>query len=202
MYSTRSNLILGFHGCDGKDQMNLINDPNAFKISKEDYDWLGHGMYFWENNYKRSIEWAQLKLKSGNIKSPASIGAVIDLGYCLDLLDSKSIGILNRYYSILKHKANIEGLSLPKNRNHPKVPGNEKTLRFLDCAVIEFIHSEIENAGEKAFDSVRALFIEGNQIYPDAGFYDKTHIQICIRNPNCIKGLFLPRGKNKKYPSV
>ncbi len=26
--------------------------------SKNDYDWLGLGMYFWENNYDRTLEWA------------------------------------------------------------------------------------------------------------------------------------------------
>jgi len=43
------------------------------------------------------------------------------------------------------------------------------------------------------FDSVRSLFVEGEELYPGAGFHEKNHIQICIRNPNCIKSFFVPR---------
>ncbi len=27
---------------------------------------------------------------------------------------------------------------------------------------------------------------------PTAGFYTKNHIQLCVRNPDCIKGYFRP----------
>ncbi len=47
--------------------------------------------------------------------------------------------------------------------------------------------------GEPPFDSVRGVFFEGNELYEGAGFLDKTHIQICIRNPNLIRGYFIPR---------
>ncbi len=37
------------------------------------------------------------------------------------------------------------------------------------------------------------MFPEGNPLYDGAGFRDKNHIQICIRNQNCIKAIFDPR---------
>ena len=43
------------------------------------------------------------------------------------------------------------------------------------------------------FDSVRAAFWEGKELYPNAGFKTQNHIQLSIINPNCIKGIFLPR---------
>lgn len=49
------------------------------------------------------------------------------------------------------------------------------------------------------YDSVRGVFPEGGEVYPGSGFVDKTHIQICIVNPNCIKGYFNPIPYNKKY---
>lgn len=58
MYDNRSNLIIGFHGCDKDAATALITNPNIIKISKEPYDWLGHGMYFWENNQERAMQWA------------------------------------------------------------------------------------------------------------------------------------------------
>jgi hypothetical protein len=50
VYVSKPNLIIGFHGCEKEDQNRLLNDIKYFKNSHEDYDWLGHGMYFWENN--------------------------------------------------------------------------------------------------------------------------------------------------------
>ena len=47
------------------------------------------------------------------------------------------------------------------------------------------------NMGEP-FDSVRCAFEEGEPSFPGSGILDKTHIQICIRNPICIKGYFHP----------
>jgi hypothetical protein len=47
--------------------------------------------------------------------------------------------------------------------------------------------------GNKAFDSTRGVFTEGGPVFEGAGLFEKSHIQICIRNPNCILGFFLPR---------
>lgn len=65
-------------------------------------------------------------------------------------------------------------------------------MRRLDCTVIEIAHPINEDAKKRSFDSVKGVFWEGDKLYPEAGFTEKNHIQICIRNPNCIKGFFLP----------
>lgn len=73
----------------------------------------------------------------------------------------------------------------------------------MDCAVIETVHQFNEdNENRQEFDSVRGVFFEGDDLYENAGFKDKNHIQIAIRNPNCIKGYFIPRELNKKYPKT
>lgn len=64
--------------------------------------------------------------------------------------------------------------------------------RELDCAVIRYAVKMAEELDEP-FDSVRAAFWEGNELYPGAGFKEFNHIQIAIINPECIKGVFLPR---------
>ena len=51
----------------------------------------------------------------------------------------------------------------------------------------------------RPYDSVRGVFWEGHEIYPNAGFSEKNHIQICVCNPNCIKGYFLPRKLNNTF---
>lgn len=70
MYASKSNLIIGFHGCEKADQQKLITDISYFKSSHESFDWLGHGMYFWEGNIKRAELWAEKKKRAGTLKEP------------------------------------------------------------------------------------------------------------------------------------
>lgn len=76
------------------------------------------------------------------------------------------------------------------------MPTNGKSLlrRNLDCAVIRTFHEIREAAGELPVDTVRGIFPEVRPIYEGAGFHEKTHIQICVRNLVRIKGVFrVPR---------
>lgn len=49
-------------------------------FSERPYDWLGHGIYFWENNHERAFQWAKDKKARGEIKNPTVIGAILHLG--------------------------------------------------------------------------------------------------------------------------
>ena len=87
LYSRRSNLVVGFHGCDKSVVDAVIAGKTELLASKNDYDWLGNGIYFWENNEERAWQWAKAlaKRKISQVKEPAVVGAIIDLGYCFDL---------------------------------------------------------------------------------------------------------------------
>lgn len=193
MYSSLPNIIIGFHGCDQEVFQKILYKHEPFKCSHNTYDWLGSGMYFWEQNLERALEWA----KSGrtnpklNIKTPAVIGAVIDLGFCLNLLDSNNIKMLKNQYDLLKIKMAIADKAMPINKNIKN--NSDLLLRYLDCAVIEDLHEERNKAQLTPYDSVRGVFFEGNPIYETSGFMEQSHIQICVRNPNCIKGFFAPK---------
>jgi cobalamin biosynthesis protein CobD/CbiB len=99
MYDLRPNLVIGFHGCDIRVRDKLLSHPNEIVISQKPYEWLGHAMYFWENNYARAMQWTEDKKRRGAIETPAVIGAVLFLGYCCDLSDSKCIGNLTAAYA-------------------------------------------------------------------------------------------------------
>ena len=202
LYSRRSNLIIAFHGCDQSVVDRVVAGKDILKASDNDYDWLGHGVYFWENNEERALQWAQelAKRSRSSISRPAVIGAVIDLGYCFDLTDSFYLSELRTGYDVLVKTTNEIGVPLPQNENIGV--STDKLLRKLDCAVIQTIHQLHEDHAELLpYDSVRGVFWEGKEIYPNAGFSEKNHIQICVRNPNCIKGYFLPRNLNSSYPN-
>jgi hypothetical protein len=314
LYSKRSSLAIGFHGCDKSVVKKVVQGEDFLNFSTNKYDWLGKGIYFWQNNPKRALEYAQesMKRKDSTIKEPAVVGAFIDLGHCLDLIDLECLQEVKQAYEALKAFNNKAGLPLPTN-DDPE-GSQDKLLRRLDCAVIETTHTlnnglieSIENSidtltkllnkldlisslhlqGEitdlhyfeivlnlvgdviksmndlfkkiitkdvnarcyrilisiketsKAlqsvhnslknntqiednvieiftqtvrvlknaislfpeYDSVRGVFWEGGELYPTAGFSNKNHVQLCIRNPNCIKGFFLPRDLDDKYPN-
>ncbi len=40
---------------------------------------------------------------------------------------------------------------------------------------------------------MRGVFFEGPELFPNAGFRTKNHIQLCIRKSSCILGYFRPR---------
>lgn len=203
MYPAKPGLIIAFHGCDQSVSDKIVNGKAILSFSNNKYDWLGNGIYFWENNQQRALEFAgELKInpREGGqvIKTPSVLGAVIDLGFCLDLLDTEYINLVKESHKTLMDSCRTLGLPIPVNKG---LRGSKDLLlRNLDCAVIENLHNQRDNNKLRSFDSVRGAFIEGELLYSNAGFHEKNHIQICIRNPNCIKGFFLPRMADNQYP--
>ena len=204
MYDFRANLILGFHGCDEETRDKLVNQPQEIHGSDKSHEWLGHGMYFWENNVERAWLWAHEKKARGELRTPSVVGAVLQLGHCCDLLDSKFIKVLKNHYQGMEKAFRDARIDLPKNIDIKTDPNKDKLLRILDCITIEFMHSEINIEIEKdrkakgyseipKFDSTRGMFQEGAPVFEGSGIFEKSHIQICIRNPDCIKGFFIPR---------
>ena len=201
LYSHRSFSVLGFHGCDVALAEEVVLGKKMLKQSDHDYDWLGHGIYFWENDPVRAKQWAEDNSKRPNseISNPGVLGAYLDLGFCLDLTDSDSLAKLKIAYKALVKSSQKTNMPLPVNKDPVKVKSKDRILRKLDCAVIETLHELNKMADLPPYDSVRGVFWEGEELYPGAGFQEKNHIQIAIINPNCIKGFFLPREVNEKF---
>lgn len=186
MHRLSTSFILGYHGCDTKVAKRLI-DGEPFKTSENDYDWLGPGIYFWEANPQRALSFAREihKRDPSKIRTAAVVGAVIELGLCLDLASEAGIKQAEAAYATLVELYDAVGTPLPQNQGGP-----DELLRKLDCAVISQLHTIRERAGQDSVDTVRGIFIEGGPIYPDAGFREKTHCQVCVCNLNQIKGVF------------
>ena len=197
IHATRPGLILGFHGCEEAVRDALIMGSIKMIPSRQPYDWLGNGCYFWENSYERAYDFACHPPGQRVIQSPAVVGAVIDLQFCLDLLDTGCLKLLYDSFVTFSAAANRMGRALPKNKYGKG--SQDLLLRNLDYAVIENLHRDREIKHLLPFDSVRSVFTEGDELYPGAGFKNKNHIQLCIRNPNCIKGYFNPV-KEESWP--
>lgn len=146
-------------------------------------------MCFWENDPNRAQEYVNEAKKRDIDKypNPTVIGAVIDLGHCLNLTENQYKNLLKDAYQKYKNFTNETGIEIPQNKKAYE-SDHDKLLRPLDRAVIEFLHGT--NTDEQKFDSVRGMFVEGEELYLGAGFHEKTHVQIAIRNPLMIKGYF------------
>ena len=190
IYQFPPSFVLGFHGCEQSvGEAVLGNQEPHLKPSTNDYDWLGSGIYFWEANPQRALEFAQERATGGSnsqgkIRVPFVIGAIINLGRCLDMRDSTAL---------LEAKDSYEAFALStQNRPLPRNRGDDLKIRKLDCAVMNFLHDERRELGWPQYDTVRADFWEGGELYPNAGFREQDHIQICVRNSASILGYFRP----------
>lgn len=189
-YAALPSFVLGFHGCDAKVMHAVINGRRTLRESRNPFDWLGQGVYFWESDATRAFEWAEELHRRGKVERPSVVGAIIDLGVCLNLLDRAYVEMVRVAHQHLLVVAEQTGSPTPQNRPLRGVPG--LPLRNLDCATINVCRPLQIDRGLTPFDTVRAAFIEGEPLDPTAGFHDRNHIQLCVVNPACIKGYFRP----------
>ncbi|MBL8572516.1 MAG: hypothetical protein JNM13_02445 [Hyphomicrobiaceae bacterium] len=193
-----TSFVLGYHGCDEAVGRRILNGDEDIVHSDKDYDWLGPGAYFWEADPVRALEWARQKAKSDPRVRPFVLGAVIDRGNCLDLLARHNLEILKGAYASFEQIRRQSRLEMPINLNARDDPNQDKLIRRLDCAVIRHLHQMIARKSSRdpawrPFDTVRGMFVEGDDLYPGAGFKAKSHVQIAVVNPECMLGFFIPR---------
>ena len=193
IYKHHSSFVLGFHGCTKEVGESILSGTTSLKSSTNDYDWLGPGIYFWENSPERAFQFANeaverdTRTTQGTIKEPFVLGAIINLGLCFNLLDSDAISELKLAYQFFNEAISSSGAKPPENKSGP-----DRRARFLDCAVIKAMQELREQEKLPAYDTIRGAFWEGGELYPGAGFSEKGHVQIAVTNPKSILGYFRP----------
>ncbi len=163
-----TRIVVGFHGTNEESAETIVSS-GEFVPSKNDYDWLGHGIYFWEHAPLRAWQWARQKYRDRG----AVIEATIRLGACLDLTDIQYTSVLRLSYESLHEAFLKSGRLLPLNKNK---------ARLLDCLVINYLTTYVLPECE----TVRAPFLEGDPIYPGSRLLTQSHVQLVVRNKECI----------------
>lgn len=64
---------IGFHGTSAGAAQRILS--TGFEISRNEYDWLGDGAYFFQDAPVRALEWARQRFGD----DAAVLGAEIDL---------------------------------------------------------------------------------------------------------------------------
>lgn len=188
-----TSFVLGYHGCTRRTARNVLAGESELKKSEKAYDWLGAGVYFWESDPLRALEFAKWKeSREPDFREPVVIGAVIDLGNCFDLVVRDNIEMLREAHKSLmefRRKEEKKPLQNGKSGDHDQ----DRVLRYLDCAVIEHFYKLNQSFERKPYDTARGMFTEGQPAYDGAGFLEKSHVQIAVRSLDSIKGVFIPR---------
>jgi hypothetical protein len=138
--------------------------------------------------YDRAQQFAEEQRKRGKVERPAVVGALLQLGNCFDLMDTRYTNELRRSFPSFLAMYERRGWSLPVNSGATP----DLLLRRRDCAVINFQLEALADLGLAPFDSVRGCFTEGDPAFDGSGISIKSHVQIAIRNEACILGTFRP----------
>lgn len=162
-------IVVGYHGTSD-DRAARILSTGRFTPSRNDYDWLGHGIYFWEHAPLRAWQWARQKYRD----RATVIEAQISLRHCVDLADVRYTMVLRSAYHSLREAFAKERKTLPLNRNK---------ARCLDCLVINYLTSYVLPECQ----TVRAPFLEGDPIYEGSNLFTQSHIQLVVRDDQCIE---------------
>ncbi len=182
-------LLIGYHGCSAEAAERILAGYN-FKPSENEYDWLGRGIYFWEFGLDRAWRWARDSRNSS--AAPAVVGAIIQLGNCFDLMDTRFTKMLADVAPAFVEKCGASGMDVPINR------GTDMKGRYLDCALINFSLDLFAEA-DASFQCVRCGFVEGDPVFAgESGIVTalrmESHVQIAVTDPRCILGVFRPMG--------
>lgn len=197
---SRYSLVVGYHGCDRAVGERVLLGQEELSPRENPWDWLGTGIYFWEGSPRRALAFAEEKKERGRgdnpIEDPYVLGAYVNLGNCFDLTDVGAVEELPVHHALLKRTLEEAGRRIPENRNPKGNEGHDLVLRFLDCAVMNLAMTEFDKRApvgrDHYYQTVRGVFVEGKPVYEGARIFQKTHVQVAVRDPSCIIGYFRP----------
>ncbi len=185
--------VMGYHGCDKAVAESVLLGRCKLETSRNNYDWLGLGIYFWEYGPQRAMQWAVgvSQRRPERIREPAVLGGLIHLGFCFDLLDVRFTDYLRELFPMFRKTMTNRGVPMPRNEGLPGNP-EELVLRKLDCALLNWAIPILEAQAGQKFHTVRGVFQEGEPAYEGSSIMRKSHIQIVVRDICSILGYFRP----------
>jgi len=198
-------LLVAYHGCDITTRDDLVTGKLAhLDHSKNPYDWLGPGAYFFEGDTERALMFAKAshdnpaKMYTARaIGTPAVVGVILRVQRWLDMTTQEGINEFTLAYPALLDGLAKTGSPVPKNAVASE-DDIDVILRKLDNAVFTFIHDIRDNDNPPPppfFQAVRGAFYQGAEVAPMSGFRVGTDVQIALRDNSCVEGWFLPKGE-------
>lgn len=194
MNHSSGTIVIGYHGCDRATEEALVSGAlKHLDPSDNPYDWLGPGVYFFQDDWRRALMFAEAsamnpkrRFSARPIKTPAVVGAVMRLSSVLDVSTQDGIDAFrNAYQSLVKS-------DVPLKRNRKSEPEDvDVILRSLDRQIFKYLHQMYEDDETLApVDAVRGAFPQGEAVAPTSAIFGNSHVQLALRNPECVLGYF------------
>lgn len=192
-------LVIAYHGCDVTVRDRLIRGTlRQLSPSANRYDWLGSGVYFFEGDAERALDFAttscdgpQKLLSARPIVNPAVVGCVLCVSRWWDMTTLEGRRSYLNALSDLQACQSHAGRPMPINEAASADDGST-LLRRLDCAVFNIGHLTRSQQGLPSYQAVRAAFYQGKPVTDTSEFRAGIHLQIALRDPRCVLGWFLP----------
>lgn len=165
---------VGFHGTSAERASSILS--GGFRPSMNDYDWLGDGVYFFQDAPHRAWEWA--RARHGD--QATVVRAHIALTNCMDFLDIQWARLLARVHDQFVSMVKSAGMPMPVQTS-----GAHRLDRLVINYAVNYAADVLEREGVRV-DSVRAAFAEGRPAFPNSAILDRSHIQIAVRSVGVI----------------
>ena len=202
--------VVGYHGTGLSTALRIVNRLEDFRWSRRNFDWLGHGIYFWEHAPRQARDWAELRKKQlKRKKNPiaeearkaeepiAVVASMIRLGFCFDLLEPDNVEYLMGIFEEYRQTIKLAGETLPENN---------RKYRKLDLRGSRVcLQGHRRGSGAQPVDTSRGVYVPagGDRRVWDASWLSRgVHIQLCVRNPSCILGTWLHHPTNLEVDDV
>ncbi len=177
--------VVGYHGTTATCARNILRD--GFEPSTHAWDWLGKGIYFFEENRDRAVAWTPLserKPRRGPKAHRVVLGALIDLNGAMDLTEPYTASVLTLTAKGLEAVFAKDGRPLPKNDTAGR--------RYFDKILIDS-HCFIREKEGSPVPVVRGVFEEGELVHPHSSIRALSHVQLAVRDPAAILGVWRER---------
>ncbi len=203
MIERPGHVLVAHHGCDRAVRDALLAGTTQLTKSKNPYDWLGDGAYVFEDDWQRAVFFAQQSMENPGkkytkkpIHDHAVVGLVLRIRLWLDMCTREGLAEYAEAYADLE----MQGTRLPRNKAATE-DDVDLILRPLDRKVINHIHARRKSSGLPPYDAVRSHFVQGPKLLETSGFHRDTHVQIALRNLECVVGYFrVPQAEESVLP--
>lgn len=167
-----------------------IKGGEEFTPSTNIGDWLGTGIYFWQDAPKRAAYWARRAARRAKDK-PAVLETQIDLTNCLDLLDLFAFNTMKVECAEFERRTSgyeqdplviEDGATVYPPDGTRLVDRNKK-----DKALFDFATASIEAKTGKPVPVVRSAFLWGEALHKTSFVFDWSNVHICVRDHSAIQ---------------
>jgi len=184
----KSFTIRAYHATTRERAEIILRD--GFLSSQNSYDWLGEGIYFFQEAPNFAVHWASEDRKEGTIEDLAIVAADIAIAGFIDLLDHEWGAVLRAAYETLDAQGDEEFRAVQAKQKPFVVGSDERLGHWLDRYVIEASVTSLADR-QKTVTGIRSAFWEGPELYPNSHVMDRQHIQVAVRDPSAIRNHWL-----------